>query len=650
MIRFARRRPHGLGYWIAVAVLGIAAGAAGQEQDVPTSPEEVPKPAAHPATQVVRPAGQDAVKMIRPGSFELHVQELEIGKVLKLLSTQGRKNIVASKEVTGKVTADLYGVTFDEALNALLRASGFAYVRKGDFIYVMTPKQKAEMAKAARKREQEVFHLHYITAADAKTIITPALSTDGKVTVTPASAVGIATSATDAGGNAYAINDVLIVYDYKENIEKVRKIIQEMDVKPQQILIEATILSALVRDQDDLGLNFSAVAGIDFSSLSVTSSNLGDTSDYTASAGKRGQMGVHTDFAQVANGLTLGFLGNKVAIFLTALEKVTDTTVLANPKLLILNKQRGEVIIGERQGYKTTTTTETASTETIEFLETGTRLVVRPFICKDKLIRLEIHPEQSSGSVDVTTGLPSEDTTEVTSNVLVRDGHTIVIGGLFKDDISNTRNQVPILGNIPYAGWLFRRISEDAQRKEIIILITPHIIRQATDEAVCQQLKDDVDRYRIGERKGLQWWGRSRLAQAFMRRAKQALREGDRSKGIWNLDMVLSLDSRLLEAIRMKERLTEKAYWADETRGTTIKHVIEQMIMQDLRKPASRVIAPDRPMNADGYAEDVKKAFGIEKQLEDPLPGEAYRRAAEEAELRALRKATKAQDAKPAAK
>ena len=651
MTWFARRRPHGIGYWVAVAVLVIAASAAAQDDGVADSPMEAPKepvtmaPAAaappvaevddqaaeKPTLQGLKQAEQDAIKMTRPDGLQLHVQELEITKVLKLLSTQGGRNIIASKEVSGKVSVDLYGVTFDEALDAVLKATGFVHVRKGQFIYVMTAKQKQDMEKAERKLEHEVFRLHYVTPEDAKTIVTPALSQDGKVTVTPAPATGIATSDTDAGGNAYAMGDVLIVYDYKENIEKISKIIKDLDIKPDQLLVEATILSALVRDQDDLGLNFNAVAGIDFSSLGVTSTNLGNTSSYTASAagnteGKLGLAGARTNFAQVENGLTFGFLGNNIAIFLTALELVTDTTVLANPKLLILNKQRGEVLIGERQGYKTTTTTETTATETIEFLETGTRLVVRPFICRDRLIRLEIHPEESTGFIE--DDLPREETTEVTSNILVRDGHTIVIGGLFKDHTSNTRNQVPILGNIPYAGWLFRRISEDAQRKEIIILITPHIVRQALDEAVSLRIKDDVDRYHIGERKGLQWWGRSRLAQAFMRRAKQAMRDGDGDKGMWNLDMVLSLDPRLLEAIRMKERLTEKAYWADETRGTSVKHVIEQMIMQELGKPAEQVIMPDRPVEADQYDEDVKEALGVGEHVEAPLPGQGRGKAA----------------------
>jgi hypothetical protein len=106
-----------------------------------------------------------------------------------------------------------------------------------------------------------------------------------------------------------------------------------------------------------------------------------------------------------------------------------------------------------------------------------------------------------------------------------------------------------------------------------------------------------------------------------MRWAKEELANGDRAKALWNIDMALSLSPRMEEAIRLKERLTEKAYWADESRISSAKYLIQQMIMQELGKPVERIVPPDKPRDADKVESDVRKALGISKRYEDPIPG-----------------------------
>ncbi len=617
-------------------ILAMPGGARGQE--VVNGEEPAPQAVEPAATQPdvtsaptdEAPATQpeSAVRMTRPNAFEIHYRNADLRGVLQQLSAQSRKNIIATKDVTGKVTADLYGVTFREALDAVLSSSGFAYEEEGNFIYVMTDKQMKERKLARRVLSVRTFQLAYVTANDAKQLIAPAMSTDGTVALTPISGAGITTSKTDAGGVSYASHDVLVVRDYEENLERVAKILQDVDVKPQQVLIEATILRATLTEDNALGVDFNTLAGVSFENLDSTTTGLtsvtpGETS---ASVAKQAAGTLRTDFNSAigAGGMTLGFLSEKISIFIRALESVTDVTVLANPKLLVVNKQRGEVMIGNRDGYITTTFTETTASQTVQFLETGTRLVVRPFIARDGYIRMEIHPEDSSGSVQTVgqNALPSETTTEVTSNVMVRDGRTIVIGGLFRERTSNGRAQVPLVGNLPYLGTLFRRTQDNTSREEVIILITPHVIRQAADEATSEQIKDDVERFRIGQRKGLQWFGRERLAQGFMTKARQELSAGRRDKALWNVDMVLSLEPRMEEAIRFKERLTEKAYWADESQYSATKYILQQMIMQELGKPVERIIPPGKPREADKVEPEVRESFGIEPRIEDPFGAE----------------------------
>jgi len=560
---------------------------------------------------------QESVKMSMTGTFDIQVQDAELRGVLHLLSTQGKRNIVATKEVAGQVTADLYAVTFEEALDAIMQSSGYVYRQKGRFIYVYTPDQLAAALQAEKKTEVRVFHLSYITAEDAEALILPALSDDGSVSLSPASETGIETSDEEAGGNSLAGEDVIIVRDYEENVKQIAEILDKLDAKPQQVLIESTILRASLDEDNTLGIDFNALAGIDFETRGAVNGDLdGYLPNQTAA-------GFQTDvIGELNGGMSIGVITNNIGIFIRALESVTDTTVVANPKLLVLNKQRAEVMIGSRDGYLTTTVTETVATQTVEFLETGTRLVVRPYIGRNGYIRMEIHPEDSDGSV-TELGLPRETTTEVTCNVMVRDGHTIVIGGLFREDTDNDRSQIPVLGNIPYAGTLFRSTTDGTEREEVIILVTPHIVNHDIDEAIGERLKDDVNRFRLGQRKGLRWWNRSRLAQTHMRWAKQELANGDRAKALWNVDMALSCNPRMEEALRLKERLMDRALWSDESRESSIKYLIRQLVMQDLAMPVERIVPPGKPRDPQKVDPAVRKALGIGDRYEDDLPGPA---------------------------
>jgi len=166
---------------------------------------------------------------------------------------------------------------------------------------------------------------------------------------------------------------------------------------------------------------------------------------------------------------------------------------------------------------------------------------------------------------------------------------------------------------------MFRSSDDEVDREEVIVLVTPHIIQQDADEAASEQIKDDVERFRAGQRKGLRWWGRGRLAQSHMRWAKQALASGDTAKALWNVDMALSLAPDHIEAIRLKERLTDQAYWADEARISTSKYMIQMLMMQELGKPFPRIIPPDKPAYSKDVEPAVQKAFGIGPRYEDPL-------------------------------
>jgi type IV pilus assembly protein PilQ len=626
------------GKWIAIrtvvvgaALLGCASILSGQT----TAPAD-----AGPGDST-SPADPESIRSTTPGVLATYTcKDTDIRLALRLLAPYTRKNFVCTKEVTGTVTLDLKEVTFQEALEAVMKVSGLAAREKDSFYYIMTQQQLAEELKAERKMAVRTFRLAYVTAADAKILIKSAMSADGTVDVTPAALAGIDASKTVTGGNSLATDDMLVVRDYEDRLDEVARIIQEIDTKPDQVIIEAVILSAKLNEDNALGVDFSALSGVDFSKLS-TATDPADlqgltTGSLTNAKSPAYQVHTGTTAGVGAGGLSLGFFSNNISVFVRALETVTDVTVVANPKLLILNKQRGEVLIGSSQGYPATITqTETANTQSISFLDTGTKLLVRPFIAKDGFIRMEIHPEESTGTTSTVGNqvVPSKKTVEATSNVLVRDGHTIVIGGLFRESTTASRTQMPLLGNLPFAGTLFRQTKDSTERDEIIFLITPRIVRQSADEAVSEQLKSDVERFRLGARKGLRWWGRDRLANCHVRQARQDLLEGRRGNALWNADMALSLQPRMEEAIRLKERITEKAFWADESQISSAQNIIQRMLMNELGKPTERMITPGKPRDAVDMDIDVREKFGAGPRFEDPLgtmPGRVHMLPGEE--------------------
>jgi len=267
------------------------------------------------------------------GTVELHVNDANLIEVLRMLSMQSQKNIIASKDVHGTVTANLYDVTVREALDAILHANGYAYREQGNFIYVYTAKELQEMEKASRKVTTEVFHLYYTPAANVATLIKPVLSGEAQVSVTTPTVAGIASGAGDVGGNSHSQDDMVVVTDYPDNLDRVRKLIKEVDRRPQQILIEATILRAALSEDNALGVDFNVLGGVDFASLTHSAGQItgGEIRDPAAAApgkdiwGASGGTGNNFS-APIAGGLKLGLVTNNVSVFVSALEGITDTT------------------------------------------------------------------------------------------------------------------------------------------------------------------------------------------------------------------------------------------------------------------------------------------------------------------------------------
>jgi len=255
-------------------------------------------------------------------------------------------------------------------------------------------------------------------------------------------------------------------------------------------------------------------------------------------------------------GLRAGISADNFIAFITALESVTDVTVLANPKILAVNKQEGTVLIGRNLGYRSSTTISTGGVATegeVKFLQTGTQLVFRPYIGDDGYIRMDIYPKDSTAELN-DQGVPDESTTELRTNIVVKDGETIVLGGLFRDVVSSTRQQIPLLGDIPIIGALFRGTTDQTQREEVIILLTPHIIEQA-GQTDGEARAADISRKRYGARQNVLGIARSRIAEDHYVKAVELYTAGKLVEAQAEIKETLRLRPSYLEALRLQERI-----------------------------------------------------------------------------------------------
>lgn len=379
----------------------------------------------------------------------LDFRAVDIGDVLRTLSRTRGYNLVMGPNVSGPVTVSLSKVTLRRALESVIRVSGYSYSMHDGTIYVLDPKTRKQLDGDLFGLEHASIALDYLDPKEAYKLAIPLLSTIGSA---------VASEKTKR----------LIVEDRPDVISRIRTVLGDVDKRPRQIFIESAILEVTIGQTQEFNVDLNFVDAGD-----RAKQIFGD--DAAATLLTKG-------FAKSATGSLPGaffaFSNNNIELLVNALQSKSSTKTLATPKVLALDGESAEIIIGQRFGYRdTTTVTEAAATESVAFLEVGTQLRLRPRIHDDDYIRLDIHPEVSSGSVDAVSGLPQESTTEVSTALVLRDGETLIIGGLIRESTSQSEDQVPYLGDIPILGWLFQGWNEDNDKTEIVVMVTPHIVR-----------------------------------------------------------------------------------------------------------------------------------------------------------------------------
>ena len=524
---------------IVVALFSLAVGAVWAQ--------EAPAPATQPAGST--DLSKASIKTTAGGRIEsLSMPGMDINTALQVVATATKKNIVVSRNVSGSVNLTLYDVTMEEVLNAMLEPNGFGYIEKGNFLYVYTLKEMEDINNRSRKVETKVFKLKYLNAKDAKRLITDQLSKEGKCTETALETFP-AVPATDGGGsvhqpmpeNRYAGFPGLVVMDFPLNLSAVTKLLGEIDVAPKQVLIDCTILTAQLSEGNDFGLNINVNAGIGSAIMPFKSNP--DGGGGTAAPGV-------TKFS-------LGYMGQDVSVVMNALEGVKDINVLANPKLLVLDNRTAGFIIKQNLGYGTVSVTNNTQSKIINFIEGGTVLTIQPTVSGNNLVRLSISLSDSTAAV--ADEIPSSKGVGVSTEVMVKDSYTAVLGGILRESNQSDRSQVPGLGNIPILGIPFRGYHGSVGREEVILFMTPHIVKDTSDDPFwAESLKTEGDgrRMQMGMREALMPIGRNRLANMWYIKAVEAKEAGAIEKAAMYADWAVNCSPQFIEAIKLRQELT----------------------------------------------------------------------------------------------
>ena len=463
------------------------------------------------AQQELSAPAKTPIKETSPNKISLDIKGMDIVDVLKMLAQRSGMNIVIGKNVAGKVTVFLKDINPRDAFEIVLLSNDLAYDKKGEVVNVMTQRDY-ELLYGERyldKKRAKIIALKYAKAADLSRSLNLIKTNIGKIVAdettntlvlidTPekiqemedfikttdlpvqtkifnlnyAQADKVQSKLQEAitkGAGSIRIDErtnKIIITDYPQKLDDIAKIIAAFDEKTSQVLIDAQILEINPSDKFEMGVDW----------------------DYWIK--KHFQLSAALPISQTGRLLIGTPLDTPTApgdykAVIDLLRTIGDTKILSSPRLTVINNQEARILVGTKEAYITSTTTVTQqspiTSQTVNFVDVGIKLYVTPTINRDNFVTMKIRPEISSSErVDITsenqvTQIPIVSTSETETTVMVKDGVTIIIGGLRKDSRTKTVKKIPLLGDIPWLGALFRSTSDELIKNELVILLTPHI-------------------------------------------------------------------------------------------------------------------------------------------------------------------------------
>lgn len=481
---------------VARATAPEAAPAAAGRALPPREPE-APQEARDPLQRLSEPRSYSGPRV------SLDLKDADVHNVLRLLAEVSKLNIVATDDVKGKVTLRLFDVPWDQALDVVLNVLGLESVQEGNVVRISTVarlraereelRKAQEAARAVEPLRVEYIRVNYTKAAKLAEIISGRAGGQARG---GGSEGGILTLRGSALVDEFT--NTLIVRDIQRGIDNTRELVRQLDVQTPQILIESNIVEATSDFARVLGVQWGYRASI--GPQTGTSTGLNFPGTINGGGGMASGTGVPfiADFPAGGNfgagsggalALALGSLNgaNSVEARITALEQSGKAKIVSRPRVATLNNvaatiksltilrvklpSTGTVIntgAGGAAGGQSTAT---------EKIETGITLVVTPQVSSDGFILLDMFAKSSQADFTRTVdGIPTEISREANSHVLIKDGQTVVLGGIYRNQRNDESRALPYLGEIPGLGWLFRNTSKEDRREDLLVFLTPKVL------------------------------------------------------------------------------------------------------------------------------------------------------------------------------
>lgn len=450
-------------------------------------------------TLSVEPLTEEEVEDRRKDKFpysgeklSLNFQDIEVRSVLQLIADFTGLNLVASDTVGGRITLRLQNVPWDQALELVLKTKGLDQRQVGNVLLVapteeIAAREKLELEASKQVKELapvrlEVIQINYAKASE----IVDLLKQDAELVSTR----GFISS--DQRTNTISIRETA------DKIAQVRRLIQTWDVPVSQVLIEARIVRASTDAVQDLGVSWGG-SGADFKggggflyggstdAVSSRADTVGIDSNGNLGRAEAVDFNFPRDLAidlgvtrTNSSSFAIGYTRNNLLLDLelSAFESDGKGEIVAQPKVVTADRKKALIEAGEEIPYQEASS---SGATTVSFKKAVLSLEVTPQITPDNKIIMDLKVNQDSRG-EVTAGIPSIVTNKVETQVLVGNGETVVLGGIFTSQVSETVTKTPFLGDIPYLGALFRKTESTDERSELLVFITPKLIRSGLIE------------------------------------------------------------------------------------------------------------------------------------------------------------------------
>lgn len=438
--------------------------------------------------------------------LSLDFQDIEVRRVLQLLADFTGINMVAADSVQGNITLRLKDVPWDQALDIILKTKNLDKRRNGNVIWIAPVaeliKAEDDEAKALAQTiklapiQTDYIRLNYAKAADVLKLIEDTRDGKGAVANRTANSDSLALeSLLSSRGSAVADTrtNTLIINDTAQNIDKIRKMVDLLDVQVKQVMVEARIVRASTSFTKELGVKWGILSqGItNNNNLLVGGSettlwNLRKPEKDSTTGGYKYTIerpdNLNVDLGVTSAGASsIAFSLISMSDFmldleLSALQADGYGEVISTPKVMTTDKQTAKVATGQQVPYQTAVTSGTGTTATTSFKDALLSLDVTPSITPDGKIQMKLDISKDSVAGEAPNGELILNKNNINTNVLVNNGETVILGGVFEQTTSNSQTKVPFFGDIPVLGHLFRKDVKSDDKQELLIFVTPRIV------------------------------------------------------------------------------------------------------------------------------------------------------------------------------